>query len=120
MPEAPPVTIGDEAREVVCVMMVAGPSDQADDDVLALAAEALDLELDDVARREVGESARERDALGVPVRMRSPGSSDEHWLSSWTMRSMPKIRSLVRESWRGSPLTKLLQAHVVGVDLVGR
>ncbi len=43
--------------------------------------------------------------LGVPVRMRSPGSS----VHVSAMKSMtacgPKIMSPVVESWRGSPLT---------------
>ena len=59
--------------------------------------------------------------LGVPVRMRSPGSSV--WVSArkWTRSATPKMRSLVLESWRSSPLTQVRRREVLGIGhLVGR
>ena len=58
--------------------------------------------------------------LGVPVRMRSPGSSVIASAMKSTSARGPKMRSDVRESWRSSPLTCVGEAQVLGVgDLVG-
>src|SRR5690606_5310161 len=67
------------------------------DDALALRAQTLDAHLDDVADGEVGETTRQRDA-GVPVLIRSPGSSTRYCDRCHTIVATSKIRSAVVES----------------------
>ena len=58
--------------------------------------------------------------LGVPVRIRSPGSSVIVSRRKATISGTEKMRSLVRESWRSSPLIHVRSARSPGsAHLVG-
>jgi hypothetical protein len=51
---------------------------------------------------------------GVPVRMRSPGSSVQVSDRNATIARIPKMRSLVDASWRSSPLTQVRSWSISG------
>ena len=54
--------------------------------------------------------------LGVPVRIRSPGSSVIVSRRKSTICGTEKMRSLVRESWRSSPLIHVRSARSPGSE----
>src|SRR4029453_6928635 len=45
---------------------------------------------------------------GVPVMMTSPGSRTMYWLRGWTIVAGSKIMSEGFESWRGSPVARVI------------
>ena len=53
---------------------------------------------------------------GVPVKIRSPGSSVQIEEMYETNFGMPKIRSSVRAYWRLSPFTSQVSARLLGLS----
>jgi hypothetical protein len=67
----------------------------------------LDLDLELVAGRSAtGGERKAPTPAGVPVSSRSPGSSVKAVEACATSSRTPKMRSLVRESWSGSPFSR--------------
>src|SRR5215218_7495822 len=117
MPDAPPVTMA--TRPVKSWFMVS-PCGSGGDVELALAAESVDLELDDVAGGEIGEAARERDTLG------GPGEHEITRLEGEHLAELPDDRVDAEDEVARTRVLSRLAVHeapqtcVVGVDLVAR